>query len=165
MFRILFNIADSIFMKTPREQKLITIQISRRLEELRPLVAKTKGISSWIDYVRMGLGMSLVQLAKRVGVTQSTISTSIKMEKEGRITLNKLREIAQAMNCDLVYEFVPRKKLEDMIYDQALKKTKSLMEEAETHMALEDQKVELDQTERMKELASDRIYSKYLWDE
>jgi predicted DNA-binding mobile mystery protein A len=152
-------------MKAIKKQKLITKQISRRLEEMRPLIISTKGISSWIDYVRSGLGMSLVQLAKRVGVTQSTISTSIKMEKEGRITINKLREIADAMNCDLVYEFVPRIKLENIIYEQAIKKTKSLMDETENHMSLEDQRVELDKNERLEELASERMYSKYLWDE
>lgn len=152
-------------MKPANEQKLITKQISRRLEDLRPISERTKGITSWIDYVRSGLGMTLQQLATRVGVTQSTLSTSIKMEKEGRITINKLREIADAMDCDVVYEFVPRKKLEDIIYDQAIKKTRKLMDEVESHMALEDQKVTLDKNERLKELAAEKIYSKYLWDE
>jgi predicted DNA-binding mobile mystery protein A len=151
-------------MKTPQEQKLITKQVSRRLEEIREVAAKAKGISSWIDYVRAGLGMTLSQLAERVGVTQATLSGSIKSEKEGRITIHKLREIANAMGCDLVYEFVPRKKIEDIILDQAIKKTSKLMDEAETHMALEDQKVTLDKNERLKELASEKIYSKYLWD-
>lgn len=151
-------------MKPEKEQKLITKQVSRRLEEIREISTKTKGISSWIDYVRIGLGMTLSQLASKVGVTQSTLSTSIKMEKEGRITLNKLKEIADAMECDLVYEFVPRKKIEDLILEQALKKTSLLMEEAETHMALEDQKVNLDKNERLQELATERLYSKYLWD-
>lgn len=151
-------------MKTPKEQKLITKQVSRRLEEIRELSMRTRGIQSWIDYVRAGLGMTLEQLAHRVGVGQATLSGSIKSEKEGRITINKLKEIANAMECDLVYEFVPRKKLEDIIYDQAEIKTRKLMDEAETHMALEDQKVTLDKEERLKELALDNIYSKYLWD-
>lgn len=152
-------------MKPANEQKLITKQISRRLEDLRAISERTKGITSWIDYVRSGLGMTLQQLASRVGVTQSTLSTAIKMEKEGRITINKLREIADAMDCDVVYEFVPRKKLEDIIFDQAIKKTSKLMDEVESHMALEDQKVTLDKNERLKELAAEKIYSKYLWDE
>ena len=151
-------------MKTPKEQKLITKQVSRKLEGIRILSDAALGVSSWIDYVRTGLGMSLVQLAKRVGVTQGSLSTSIKLEKEGRITLNKLREIANAMDCDVVYEFVPRRKLEDMMWDQAVKKTLRLMNETETHMILEDQKVDLDKEERLKELAEERRYSKQLWD-
>ena len=38
------------------------------------------------------------------------------------------------------------------------------MELAETHMALEDQKVTVDSDERMQELIEDKMYSKYLWD-
>jgi transcriptional regulator with XRE-family HTH domain len=85
--------------------------------------------------------MSLVQLAKRVGVTQSSMSVSIKTEKEKRITLNRLTQIADAMDCDLVYGFVPRKKIEDLMLDQAVKKTRQLMDHAETHMELEVRKL------------------------
>lgn len=152
-------------MKTPREQKIISRQVSRRLEELRSIKALTKGIDSWVDYVRAGLGMSLSQLAKRVGVAQSSLSGSIKLEKEGRISIGKLKEIAEAMDCELVYGFVPRKKIEDLMRDQAKKKTIGLMDQAETHMTLEDQKVTLDKNERLKDLVEEKIYSKYLWDE
>jgi predicted DNA-binding mobile mystery protein A len=152
-------------MKTPQEQKLITRQVSRRLEGCRSFAGQTEGISSWIDYVRLGLGMSLVQLARKVGVTQASLSSSIKLEKEGRITMKKLNEIANAMDCDLVYALVPRKKIEDLITDQAMKKTSELMDASETHMSLEDQKVTLDRKQRQKELAEERIFSKYLWDE
>ena len=151
-------------MKTPQEQKTITKQVSRKLEELKAIQTLTSGVSSWINYARMGLGMSLTQLAARLGVAQSSLSGSIKLEEEGRITIHKLKEIANAMECDLVYGFVPRKKLEDIIFDQAIKKTKMLMEDTENHMSLEDQKVTLDKNKRLNELAAERIYSKYLWD-
>lgn len=151
-------------MKTPQEQKLVTRQVSRRLENSRPFAKSTEGIISWIDYIRLGLGMSLVQLARRVGVTQATLSSSIKLEREGRITLKKLSEIANAMDCDLVYALVPRKKIEDMIIEQAMKKTGELMDESDTHMSLEDQKVKLNRKDRQIELAEERMFSKYLWD-
>lgn len=152
-------------MKTPKEQKIITKQVSKRLEELRPFQAETRGISSWIEYVRLGLGMSLTQLAEKLGVAQSSLSSSVKLEKEGRITIHKLKEIAEAMECDLVYGFVPRKKIEDIIRDQAIKKTIQLMNETETHMSLEDQKVKIEKEERLEDLVQERIYSKYLWDQ
>lgn len=151
-------------MKVPKEQKIIIKQVSRRMEELRSLAQQTKGIPSWINYVRTGLGMTLTQLAARAGVAQSSISKSVKLEEEGRITLHKLSEIADALECDLIYAFVPRKKIEEIILDQAHKKTASLMKEAENHMSLEDQTVTLDKNERLKELSEERIFSKYLWD-
>jgi predicted DNA-binding mobile mystery protein A len=152
-------------MNPIQRQTIITRQISRRLENLRACSQGTQGISSWIDYVRKGLGMSLVQLAKRVGVTQSSMSVSIKTEKEKRITLNRLTQIADAMDCDLVYGFVPRKKIEDLMLDQAVKKTRQLMDHAETHMELEGKKVKIDKAERINDLAETRRYSKYLWDD
>lgn len=151
-------------MKNAKAQKIITKQVSRKLEELRNMGQASQGVPSWIDYVRLGLGMGLTQLASRLGITQPSLSGLIKQEKEGRITINKLREIAEAMDCDLVYGLIPRKKIEDIIYEQALKKTTSLMDETETHMSLEDQKVMLDKNERLKDLVEERIYSKYLWD-
>jgi predicted DNA-binding mobile mystery protein A len=151
-------------MKPAKEQKIISKQISRRLEELRSFKSQARGINSWIDYVRLGLGMSLSQLAERIGVAQSSLSGSIKLEKEGRITISKLKEVANAMECDLVYSFVPRKKIEDLMRDQAIKKTTELMDLAETHMSLEDQKVNLDKNERMKDLVEEKIFSKHLWD-
>ena len=151
-------------MKDAKEQKIITKQVSRRLEDLRPFQNQAKGVSSWINYLREGLGMGVAQLAARVGVAQSSISSSIKLEKEGRITINKLKEIADALECDLVYGFVPRQKIEDIVHDQAVKKTLALMNETDAHMSLEDQKVNLDKNERLKDLAEERTYSKYLWD-
>jgi predicted DNA-binding mobile mystery protein A len=151
-------------MKKPSDQKIITKQVSRKLEDLRPLVSKASGVTSWIDYIRSGLGMTLNQLATRLKITQPSLSGLIKQEKEGRITINKLTEIAQAMDCELVYGFVPRQKIEDIILKQAINKTSKLMAEAEIHMELEDQKVLLDKDERLKELVQEKIFSKYLWD-
>jgi predicted DNA-binding mobile mystery protein A len=151
-------------MKNYLQQKIIRKQISRRLDALIEIQKQFKGIDSWIDYVRSALGMSVVQLAGRLGLAQSSVSTSIKLEKEGRVTIEKLREVANAMDCDLVYGFVPRKKINEIVHDQAVKKTIQLMDEAETHMSLEDQKVLLDKNERMKDLVEDRLYSKHLWD-
>lgn len=147
-----------------QEQKLITKQISRRLEEISAFKVSSLGIKSWSEYIRQGLGMTVSQLAKRLNCAQSTTSQAEKLEKEGRITINKLREMADALNCDLVYAFVPRKKLEDIIEDQATKKVLETMELAETHMSLEDQKVTIEKEERLAELKEEKKYSKHLWD-
>lgn len=151
-------------MKKYQEQKIIRKQVSRRLDALIELRDQFKGVDSWVDYVRLGLGMSLVQLASRLGLAQSSVSQSIRLEKEGRITIEKLREVADAMDCDLVYGLVPRKKMEDIVRDQAIKKTVELMEQAETHMSLEDQKVLIDKQERFDDLVEERLYSRHLWD-
>ena len=146
-----------------KKKKAIRKQISRRLEDLREFKNLTVGISSWSRYVREGLGMTLAQLAKRVGVAHSTMSEAEGRECDGNITLNKLKQVADALNCDLVYAFIPRKKLDDLVYDQAHMKAKYSISTSTTHMELEDQKVETDEA-RLKEIIEDKMYSKYLWD-
>jgi len=152
-------------MKSPQDIKKIRKQVSRKSEEIRGFKSALTGITSWSKYMRQGLGMSLSQMARRLGVAQSTMSESEKQEIEGRITLNKLRKMAEVLDCDLVYAFVPKEKLEDLVLIQARKKALKSMSLAETHMDLEDQRVLIDKEERLKDIVEEKMYSKYLWDE
>lgn len=151
-------------MKKYKDQKLIRRQVSKKLEEIRVVSEKVIGIKSWSKYVREALGMSVSQLAKRLGLRQSSVSELEKREIEGRVSLNKLREMANAMECDLVYSFVPRKPIEQIVFDQAKQKSLKSIELSDTHMVLEDQKVSTDLEKRLEDLIEDKIYSKYLWD-
>jgi len=148
-----------------KEQKLIRRQVSKKLENLRDLLTTVRVIRSWSGYMRQALGMSVSQLAKRMGLSQSSVSGLEKREVEGRLTIKKLREMADAMECDLVYCFIPRKPLEEIVFDQSKKKALKSMELSDTHMSLEDQKVTLDFNERLEDLIEDKMYSKYLWDD
>jgi len=69
--------------------------------------------------------MSSPQLAMRLGVSKSQASQMERMEMEDRITLKQLRCVAESFNCDLVYALAPRKPVEDMVHDRAMKKLKS----------------------------------------
>lgn len=151
-------------MKKLKEQKLIRNQISRKLAEIGEILKLVNGIDSWSRYLRKALGMSVSQFAQRLGVTQSSASGMEKREVEGTLTINKLRQMADAVECDLVYAFVPRDSLEKIIINQAKKKALRSIELSDTHMALEDQKVKLKMEERIKELIEEKMYSKYLWD-
>ena len=151
-------------MKTKEIQQKITRQISRKLEKLRELKNTAAGISSWSKYIRSGLGMSASQLADRLNLAQHTVSEAEKREEQGRLTVKKLRQIADALECDLVYTFVPKLSLEETIEKQARKKSSRNIDLAETHMSLEDQSVLLSKDERMRYLIEENKYSKYLWD-
>jgi predicted DNA-binding mobile mystery protein A len=151
-------------MKNKEDQEFITSQISRRLEQLRTFSQETQGIKSWSEYLRIGLGMTLEQLAKRLGVSQSTVSAAEKSEKEKRITLKKLEALAEALECDLVYAFIPRKKLEDIIDDKAAEKTLVTISRADKHMGLEDQKVIFQNDKKLEILKEKTKFSKHLWD-
>ncbi len=156
-------------MKTKEKQKIIRKQVSRRLQELLEFREKTLCVKSWSRYVREALGMTVSQMARRMGLAQSTMTESEKQEEEGTLTINKLKKMAAALDCDFVYAFVPRTSLEDTIEKEARRKVLKSMENADVHMALEDQslvfKNKKEKEERINELVEEKKYSKYLWDE
>lgn len=151
-------------MKSPKIQKLIRRQVSKKLDVLTDIFTTAGEIASWSKYVRNALGMTGSQLAKRLGIAQNSLSALEKREIEGRLTLNKLREMANAMECDLVYSFIPRKPIEDIVTDQARRKAQKSITQSNTHMSLENQKVTTNHKERLSDLTEDKKYSKYLWD-
>lgn len=93
----------------------------------------------WIAEVRTLLLMTTAQLARRIGVAQSVVSNFEKSEREKAITLQSLEKIADALECDLHYLFIPRKGLEAELYDRAEKLYQKKAKKLEHHMRLEGQ--------------------------
>jgi len=57
--------------------------------------------------VRLALGMSAEQLARRVGVSRATIATLERSEARGRITLASLEKLARGLGCRVAYALIP----------------------------------------------------------
>lgn len=93
----------------------------------------------WIATVRKALGMSGAQLARRAGITRAAVNASERKEQDGAITLRKMRELAEAIDCEFVYAIVPRSSSEELMHAQARKKAEKLVRRARSHMALEKQ--------------------------
>ncbi len=83
--------------------------------------------------------MSGRQLAKRIDVDVSRVAEMEKAETQGNITLKSLRRAAEAMECDLVYAFVPKTTLDDTLRVQAERRAKEHMKIVAHTMRLEDQ--------------------------
>jgi predicted DNA-binding mobile mystery protein A len=149
-------------MKSHFDEVTLT-QISRRVEELRKSkdIAHVRG--GWISYMRSALGMTLSDLSRRVGLSLPTVAQAEKREAEGKVTLSTLKKLAEAMECDLVYSFVPKKELKTFIHEKAYEKaTKSLID-ADLHMKLENQKVDGAMEERINRLAKKLIEKGDIW--
>jgi predicted DNA-binding mobile mystery protein A len=100
-----------------------TLQRTQLDQQLRPLAKlhlHNRPSKGWIQAIRTALGMTTYQLAKRLGVAQSTAARWEKSESDRTITLTSLHKIADAMECDLVYALVPRKPLQKILEDRAL---------------------------------------------
>ena len=57
--------------------------------------------------VRLALGMSAEQLARRVGVSRATIAALERSEERGRITLASLEKLARGLGCRVAYALIP----------------------------------------------------------
>jgi predicted DNA-binding mobile mystery protein A len=107
------------------------------LDSLR--AAPRKG---WIRAVRGALGMAQTDLAHRLGVTRVAVDKLERAEADGRITMAKLRQVAAAMDCTLVYALVPNSSLEETVMRQARSAAKTNVDYTTQTMALEAQDVD-----------------------
>ena len=118
--------------------------------------------SGWIKTVREAIGMTVSQLAARLGVTQPRIT---KMESnEDNLKLSTMKKAAEAMNCEFVYYFKPRTTFQNLVDEQAQKKAAEVLKTVNVNMSLENQEIAED--EAVKDFASDLINTKIkqIWD-
>ncbi len=113
--------------------------LSRYLSEVRVCDRPSDG---WIAAVRKSLGMSVRQMAERMGITQQSAARLEKNEAEDSITLKSLRKAAEALGCRLVYALVPSDgNLQDILDKQAIVKAKNIVSDVDHTMQLEAQGV------------------------
>lgn len=105
----------------------------RRNDELRP---PPKG---WIRAIRQALGMTTVQMARRMGVSQPRIVELEQSEARRTVTLKSLERAAEALGCTLVYAMVPNTPLDAQVRARAKLVASAHMKAAAHSMRLEDQ--------------------------
>jgi len=152
---------------SPDQAHLARKNLDRRLAPLRaePLTAPPSG---WIKAIREALGMTAEQLARRMGVVQSRVSTLEKAERTGTPSLKTLRQAAEAMDCVLVYAIVPRTSLDEILRDQAAKKADIELARLHHTMRLENQAMDKrDLAAERERLVSDMLTGslRRVWDE
>lgn len=108
--------------------------------------------------------MSAADLAARMGVTGASVRSLEANELSGGVRLASLRRAAAAMDCTLVYAFVPNTTLEDTVMSEARCILAAETGRVRQTMALEDQESELSpgaREERLREIAgSSRLWRK-----
>ncbi len=122
--------------------------------------------AGWVRSVRDALGLSTRQLGIRLGVAAMSVTDLEESERAGSAQLATLRRAADAMNCDLVYAFVPRASLHDTVRRQALQVARRELARIDTTMRLEDQALSDEETEaRITEFAESLLDDRALWDD
>src|SRR5882724_9035643 len=96
-------------------------RLDERFSGLKPTEQLQPPPKGWIRAIRDALGMTGVQLAKRLRVSPQTVEATEKSEASGSIQLNTLRRAAEALGCTLVYALVPNTSLDDAVKQRARK--------------------------------------------
>src|ERR1700691_3433186 len=143
-------------MKKARLAAQSRSQLDERFRELGPAKRYTPPVRGWIKALREALGMSTAQLANRLGIRQPSLVALEQSEVKGTIELATLRRAAEALDCTLVYAFVPKRPLEEMVREGARLFSRRLREPVEHSMLLEDQAVTgKDAEKRLDEIVRD----------
>ena len=110
--------------------------------------------------------MSVRQMAELMGITQQSAARLEKNEADDVIKLKSLRKAAEALDCRLVYAFVPKEGgLRDIVRKQALGKASDIVDPVDHSMMLEAQDVG-DRREKILQVADElaRNPNPRLWD-
>lgn len=151
-----------------KKQQLSVKQMDEKLAVWREARHFFQPSMGWVRTLRQVLGMTSAQLASRLGINRSRIIAIEHAEIEGVLKLKTLKHVADALNCDLIYAFVPRKSLNRILEDQASTVAKKQMEQIVHTMGLEDQATSQIEAQRMMEEQVSRLLNgplKYLWQE
>ncbi len=127
-------------MKKAKNAAQSRSQLDQRFKVLAPVTHYSPPLRGWIKAIRQALGMTSLQLAKRLRVKQPSVVALEQSEARGTIELATLRRVANALDCTLVYALLPNKPLEDMVWDKARIFDLRRREPVEHSMLLEDQK-------------------------
>ena len=150
-----------ILMK--RRNDLASNQLNRRISSLRSVQSQATVHPGWIRFMRQSLQMTLKQLAEKAHLSLPTIAQAERGEAAGKTSLATLKTMAHAMDCELMYAFVPKKDVSELIENAAFEKAKKILSQADVHMTLEDQQVTLSFEERVNQLAKKLLEKGDVW--
>lgn len=91
-------------MKQLKYRAITVKSLNEAMARLRP-ISPAKG---WLLAVREGLGLSRAAIAKRLSISPSAIAAFEQSEARGTISLQSMRKLADALDCEVVIKLVPR---------------------------------------------------------
>jgi predicted DNA-binding mobile mystery protein A len=143
-------------------------QLNNKMLEFTSLQKVAIPPTGWVKAIRTAIGMSLQQLGNKLSVSKQAVLNIEKREKDGSITIKSLKEIARAMDMQLVYGFVPNDgSLDALIERRATELAKAIVMRTANTMKLEDQansKKRIEKAVKERAAAIKNEMPKILWD-
>lgn len=150
------------------KRKLLIEQLDQKLKpfsETSKVLVPERG---WIHTIRTTLNMTMAQLGAKLNITRQGVKRIEESEANGTITLNSLKNAANAMDLKLVYALVPKDgTINNLIQLKAESLAKKIVLRTNQNMKLEDQGIGDEKIAKtIKELADEikREMKKSLWD-
>lgn len=122
--------------KSPKMLELQRRQLDARLQHVPPLETPSAG---WLRTIRESLGMTMAQLGRRLQISPQSVQSLEQREKKETISVAKLREAAEALDCELKIALIPRSSLESTVRQQATRKAREERNRLIHTMSLEAQ--------------------------
>lgn len=150
------------------KKKLLIEQLDHKLQTFFPTRKVQIPENGWINTIRTTLNMTMAQVGTKLNITRQGVKRLEDSEANGTITLNSLKDVANAMDLRLVYALVPKDgTINDLIQKKAEKLAQRIVLRTNQNMKLEDQGIGDEKLAKtIKELAEElkREMKKSLWD-
>ncbi len=130
-------------MPTAQQAKRAREALDRRLGPLGPPSKYAVPQRGWIRAVRDALRMPASELAVRMGISGASVRSLEENEMTGGIRLSSLRRAAEAMECTLVYAFLPNESLEGVVRTRAREVLDEHLGRVHQTMVLEGQETDM----------------------
>ncbi|WP_347172909.1 mobile mystery protein A [Polaribacter uvawellassae] len=150
------------------KRKLLIEQLAQKLQPFSKTSKVLVPERGWINTIRTTLNMTMAQLGTKLNITRQGVKRIEESEANGTITLNSLKDVANAMDLKLVYALVPKEgTINNLIQLKAEKLARKIVLRTNQNMKLEDQGIgDKKMAKTIKELANEikREMKKSLWD-
>jgi predicted DNA-binding mobile mystery protein A len=149
------------------QRSLARKHLDRRLEALHGGQVLARPPRGWVRAIRDALGLTTRQLAQRIGISQPQIVALEKAEMRDSVTLGRLRQAAEALDCTLAYVLIPNTPLDVTMRTQARRLADEQLARADHTMRLENQALDKDALAAERERLVDELLRgdpRRLWD-
>jgi predicted DNA-binding mobile mystery protein A len=132
-------------------------QVDAKLNDWRGVLSESVPKGGWLRLIREALGMTTAQVAQRLDVAQQAVAKFERNEAAGKITLESLARVADALGCKLTYAVVSTKPLAEMQRARARVLAEALTRPVAHSMKLEAQGVSRRALQRQRKLLVEEL--------
>ena len=150
------------------KKKLLIEQLDQKLANFKDAGMVLVPLKGWVNTIRTTLNMTRDQLGIKLDLTKGAIQKIEEREATGQITINKLKDVGNALNMKFVYGYIPKDgTIESLVNLKAENLARKIVLRTNQNMKLEDQGIGDEKIAKtIKELANEikREMKKSLWD-